>query len=322
MTKRDHVAEILAARARGRGHTVAGELRLMSLAYRAKQPGAEGYIEYFPVAAVAALEAVFRGAVRQLVDFGPPYSDRADAVIHDAKVDLTVLRATHGRKISVGDFVAHLVPFKSLDDINKALTTLFGGASLFDAVKIVDDPWAERPRGTSKVLPSHGPVFEDVKALIAARHQLAHEVLETSPVSDLIVLQRQLLHLERFAHAITEVVSQALYPNAPLTQADMNVAASRDAAKADEVMNRAYNASLAEVTGDEREALEASQQAFIGYRQRAVDHAGARVSGGSIRPTVESLEFERLTRHRTEDLLRLQEAWTERDRIDDADPRR
>jgi len=36
MTKRDYVAEIVAARARGRGHFLVAQMRMMSLVFRAK----------------------------------------------------------------------------------------------------------------------------------------------------------------------------------------------------------------------------------------------------------------------------------------------
>jgi uncharacterized protein YecT (DUF1311 family) len=264
------------------------------------------------VVAIAALESIFRTAVRELVDSGSPYSDRAGAIVHDMKVEVSALHAFHGRKLSVGEFVAHLVPFKSFEDINTALTTLLG-TSFLSAAKRVEDQWEKRVYGRldARVLRSHGPVFEDVKALISARHQIAHEAPYPPAVTDAEVLRRQLTSTELFAHAISEVVSQTVNPDAPLTQAEMNEAAGKQAHEADDVMQQVYQNGLARTAAADRAALEKSQEAFLEYRKEASSFAGRAVAGGSMRPTFELLEYEQLTHQRTEDLERLLRSWEE-----------
>jgi uncharacterized protein YecT (DUF1311 family) len=312
VVKRDYIAEILAARARGRGHELIAQVRLRSLVAKAAEATAPSYRDYFPVAAIAALESVFRAAVRDLVDAGPPYSARAGTVVHDVRVEVAALHAFHGQKISVGEFVAHLVPFKSFEDIIKALTTLLD-APFMSAIKAVEDPWLKRAGRQEhvRVLPRHGPLFEDVKALIGLRHLLAHEVPTPSPVTDMVVLQRQLASTERFAAAISEVVAQTLHPDAPLTQLEMNQAAGKEAAEADEAMEQIYTEGLSTLAGAELQAFEASQGAFLDYRAKTVEYAGSRFAGGSIRPMVEALEHAQLTRQRTDDLRRLLKSWEE-----------
>jgi uncharacterized protein YecT (DUF1311 family) len=278
----------------------------------AEEPQAARYLDYFPVAAIAALETVFRVAVRDLVDSGAPYSERAGAVVHDVKVEVPALHAFHVQKLTVGEFVAHLVPFKAFGDIDKALTTLLG-SSLLDALKTVEDPWEKRVKGRTdaRVLPDHGAAFEDVKALIAARHQIAHEVPYPSLITDAAVLRRQLASVEGFARGIEEVVSQMVTPNAPLTQSEMNEAAGARAREADGIMHRVYAGGLAGLDDDDKAPFEVSQRAFIDYRTKASAHAGSQVAGGSMQPMIEALEFERLTRQRTEDLERLLKPWEE-----------
>ena len=321
MTKRDYVAEILAARARGRTRDdLYSRYRLGSLVERINQAPQE-YLEYFPVAAIAALESAFRICVRALVDFGPPHSDHAGDLINDAKVEVSALHAFHGRRISVGEFVAHLVPFRAFNDIDRSLTKLLG-SSFMTAIKAVEDPWLrDEGKERARILPSHGPVFEDVKALIALRHQLAHEVSLKPAALERKALSRQLVSTERFAHGMLEVVEQMLHPNAPRTQMEMNVAAHQRAAEADEAMQKAYQAGLDRYDEEsesrvrdgrdtpgamrlEKEAFEATQDAFLKYRESAVVYAGSKVAGGSIRPMMESEAHERLTRQRTKDIKR------------------
>ena len=56
-------------------------------------------------------------AIKELIDAGEPYLTNAEKPASSAKLDFAVLRAVHGKAITVGELVAHSVQLSRLDHI-------------------------------------------------------------------------------------------------------------------------------------------------------------------------------------------------------------
>lgn len=136
MSKRDYIQEILSKRER----LVSPGTRLSHFAAKTKplhegfvfiteetktESFREEFIKYLPIAYVAAMEAYFRLVFRDLIDFGPPFSENLKS-LRDIKFQIESVIAINSKTVSVGEFVSHLLPFKSLADINEIMSLLMG----------------------------------------------------------------------------------------------------------------------------------------------------------------------------------------------------
>ena len=108
---RDIIQEIADVRQRRRFGSAMSELpmRLFALEHAFKKHDkSQGELtRYFPVALIACVEGYFRMAIKDLVDVGDPYLSNAERPASALKLDFSILRAVHGKAITVGELVAH-----------------------------------------------------------------------------------------------------------------------------------------------------------------------------------------------------------------------
>src|SRR6266550_1452233 len=81
------------------------------------------FLRHFPVAIIAALEGYLRLVIRDLIDSGPPFITNAHG-FKNIRFDMTVVEAIGRSTISLGDFVSHLLPLKSVESITNSFSTL------------------------------------------------------------------------------------------------------------------------------------------------------------------------------------------------------
>ncbi len=101
---------------------------------------------YFPVALIACIEGHCRLAIKNLVDAGEPYLTNAERLIGPTKLEFSVLRAVHGRTISVGEIVSHGVPLSRIEHIDSAFSSLLGHSFLRE-LRTTYDRWAHEVKG-------------------------------------------------------------------------------------------------------------------------------------------------------------------------------
>ena len=77
-------------------------------------------LKYIPISTVACFEAFFNSTIREIIDFGKPYSDNVAKFNHskNVKLDFEVVAAIQTKTLTVGEFVAHLLPYNNLEEIN------------------------------------------------------------------------------------------------------------------------------------------------------------------------------------------------------------
>jgi hypothetical protein len=135
---------------------------------------------YFPIAFVAALEGYFGHVYRDLINAGPPYIGRA-AQFKDFKFGIEPILTIHGRFITAGELVAHLLPHNSLADVEANLTVLLGEKY-------------KTALGREKYVPTDGPpaipvseflpgMLSRVSAAFRFRHIFCHELATKVKVS-------------------------------------------------------------------------------------------------------------------------------------------
>ena len=105
---RDVIQEIADIRQRRRFGEAMSELpfRLFALedAFKKHDKGNAELARYFPVALIACVEGYFRMAIKDLVDAGEPYLTNAEKPATSMKLDFAVLRAVHGKSVTVGEW--------------------------------------------------------------------------------------------------------------------------------------------------------------------------------------------------------------------------
>jgi hypothetical protein len=131
-------------------------------------------LKYVPVGYVAATEAFFRLAIRDLIDFGPPFSENAKQ-FKDFKFPLETVLNLYQKGTTIGELVAHLLPINNLQDINSTMSVLLG-----------EDFRARLKETKLKLKPSEDSsvtlkdfndvvIFQDVEKIFSLRHYYCHE---------------------------------------------------------------------------------------------------------------------------------------------------
>ncbi|MCK4785270.1 MAG: hypothetical protein KAV87_16085 [Desulfobacteraceae bacterium] len=80
---------------------------------------------YIPIALVANIESYIRRVVADLIDFGPPFSDRAKE-FKDIRFRIDSVLSIYEEKVSVGEIIAHVINTSNVSSIFKALTCFIG----------------------------------------------------------------------------------------------------------------------------------------------------------------------------------------------------
>jgi hypothetical protein len=189
---------------------------------------------YVPIATVACFEAFFRSTIKELIDFGKPYSDNVVKFnqAKNVKFDFDIVNAIQTKTVTVGEFISHVLPCNNFDDINHNLSTLakidfaadikqFNKGSEFD------------PQNISKTFyDNYGQIVQDVKRTFELRHIFCHEFASNFKI-DLNEIIRCFENSKIFLTQTNLFIWALLYPDAPETQFEMNEKANKDFEKID-----------------------------------------------------------------------------------------
>ncbi|MBV7417147.1 DUF1311 domain-containing protein [Comamonas sp. CMM03] len=303
---RDIIEEIAQVRQRRRfGRAIAElPLRLFALerAFKEHDQKNEELTRYFPVALIACIEGYFRLAIKELVDAGEPYITNAERPASSIKLDFAVVRAIHGKAITVGELVGHSVPLSRLDHIESSMSSLLG-ASFLDRMRMISDRWDHEVRGEPErpILSNPDEVFAGVAKAFELRHIICHEIASAHEILYQDVA-RCFECCVAFLRAADELVSETLHPGAPLTQSDMNVAAGELLAEARQSMAQAVSDLRARLSGDELAAFNDAQAAWEEACTAWAEFDAMEVKGGTMWPTVRAGSEAELVKGRTDEL--------------------
>ena len=186
MNKRDYIAEILSKKSRlypssTRWELVAGQLQYLLEALddmeeflEAKRIVDHEVLRYFPIRLVACIEGYFRLAYADLIDYGSPF--RENTAKFEIKFTIDTALSLQRHSVTLGEFVAHLLPTNNLQDINGSIS------------KIINDDFLQRLKARRLTLirqPYIIPEFEaeadsiligGINRLFETRHILSHEL--------------------------------------------------------------------------------------------------------------------------------------------------
>lgn len=229
---RDIISEIIEVRSRRASDYGMSELivrlRTLESTFEKRDCLDTELLKYFPVAVVACLEGYFRLAIKQLIDAGEPYLSNAGQLIKKLTFDYEAVKALHGKYVSIGEFIAHNLSLSQLAHINNHMSAILGKDFLKE-LRSVTNRLDHKIHGKPKtpILVEPDSIYRDVSRTFELRHIVCHELASNFEVKPMDI-EQGFLACTLFLKASEELMGETLYPNALLTQTDMNNAANAD----------------------------------------------------------------------------------------------
>lgn len=269
-----------------------------------KGSGESELFRYFPVAAVAVLETHFKATVQAVVDSGSPYLERGLFLVKDRLKSVSeFFPILHRSTVTVGELVAHQLPFNSVASLEDALGKLLE-ANFKTLIGAAVDPYVVRSeleeRGT--IVENVNDLWRDLAETFERRHVLAHEAASNYVVT----YDHADLAIEcatKFTSALDAVLWATVWVDLPLTQYEMNDDA-----------NRRYRESRISLARTLREALRVSKALGNRGSFRTLHRNWREYSKGwaqweadvfamnSMRPLIEATTHSRLLKARENDV--------------------
>jgi hypothetical protein len=211
-SKRDYISEILGKKARLHRRSdrmdlfrkrvypvVAGFRGIKSL--NRSVSFRDEWLKYGAIGYVACMEGYFRLLIANLVDHGEPFLGRLP-LLQDLRFPSDVVVAIHARKLSLGDFVSHLLPMNGVPDIEAHLSTLLGLSSFLGELKNQHtSKWVKTT--AEKIAPGF---VGETQQLFQLRHRYSHELAtkERVPVRK---MEHYIGHAALFVMTTEELIS-------------------------------------------------------------------------------------------------------------------
>ena len=303
------IEQIVSTRSRlrfKRGETELFErLREIKSSYKRLDPTAHELLRYYPTALIACVEAYFRLAIRELIDSGEPYLSNSRQLLRREGYDFDILIGLHGEKITIGDVISYHPSISSIGHVI-AIMDKITDTDFRKAIAEVHDRWNVEIEKKPKK-----PIIFDIDETLGyvgrtfeLRHVLCHETataiqIETEEIDKFIY------HTSIFLNASDELISQMLFPDAPLTQADMNETSYAEYEKERESMGILVNTISNVLSVKQNEQFALANKAWEKFFKSSVEVEALYFEGGSIAPTIANVAGAQLVRDRKKQLERL-----------------
>lgn len=259
---------------------------------------------YFVVASIAAIETYFRWQICRLIDSGD------GRFLNNIRLDDLPIRLTHdlavalvGKRITVGELVAHSVGFSNFEKTAGFMTKLLGTnfIGLLETTREVDHP-------DVPVLEHFSRVIADVTRALELRHIICHEGQRTNSIPN-SEIKRLSCSCYRFARGCHYAITRFLSPAGPITRENSSKAAAakeRDLRSSLKALEEAFAKSHlhSKIEQEAFRAMEEAWDAYVGCE--AVFFASVQMNGNQGELDAATTRV-RLTERRIEEL----EQWSD-----------
>ena len=173
---------------------------------------------FFIVATVACIESFFKWEIRRQIDSsnqGELSQLQLDELLPRITPDL--LAAVHGREITIGELISHMVRLSNLDAITHAVKLIIR-CDLIQLLKTARDPEQRRDMGEKApfLVENIGRLLEDVRQTFRLRHVICHEA-HLSSTTSIDEIKRLCEACYVFVRASHYGLAYDRNPNAPLS---------------------------------------------------------------------------------------------------------
>ncbi|MDE0083882.1 MAG: hypothetical protein OXT72_14670 [Gammaproteobacteria bacterium] len=282
-------------------------VRLTSIrnSYNQLDPAIDELLRYYPIALAACLESWFRLAIRELIDSGDPYLENARQVLKKKAFDYDILVSLHGQTITIGEVISHYLPVSKLSHIIATMNSVMG-EDFRRRVSEVHDRWEVeiKKQPSVPIVANIDETFRNVDRTFELRHIFCHEA-GTAVKVGCDEIEQCINHTATFLRASDEMISQTLFPDAPLTQTAMNIASYEDYEKEREGLDLLVETITSVLSNGQKERFTVANEAWKTFLDASVEIDGLQYEGGTMRPTVEALVAKRLVRDRKAQLKEL-----------------
>jgi len=303
---RDIIEEIAEVRGRRKSDFAMAELpsrlRKLEELFNSCDKSNKELIRYFPVGLIACVEGYFRLAIRQLIDKGEPYLTNSEKSAASIKIDFAVLRAVHGKQITVGELIGHTLPMSRLDHIEGVLSNLLG-ESFLQKLRTTTDRWSHEIRGLplKAILEKPDEIYINVARTFELRHIICHELATAYPI-DPDEIANCFESCVRFLRASDECISETLHPGAPLTQSEMNNISGQRWSEAKSQMVELVGEIRRKLRPERIPAFDESQAKWESFCDSWSKFDADECAGGTIWPTLFNSNRTKMTEDRIAEL--------------------
>lgn len=282
-TKRNQVQEVVEKNKRHRGlnhiaYHVTYHLKKLENEFLSESNHSEAILRYFPVALIASLETYVRGVVKEALDQeDSPFIDNLSS-IRNIEFDIETVKAIyHQNRITIGDFVSHIVPVNSIDAISKTLSDLFK----IEFRESLKRHWNPDLIQNQKLEPTW--VFQKISELYKLRHIFAHELAPDVHMNrdELIEMSKA---IQSFIAETNSLLEKPLYGEAPISNADMKRVAGDELDKQEKILTDLIEQfSKILICDEDRDELIKVQNAWELYRETESEfHGNFNARGGTL----------------------------------------
>ena len=263
-------------------------------------------LKYIPISTVACFETFFNSAIKEIVDFGKPFSNNVAKFnkSKNIKLDFEVLAAIQTKSLTVGEFVAHVLPYNSLKDINSNISILiendflgelksFSKTSIFENANTISESFRKKT----------GEILESVKQTYVLRNIFCHEFASNVRIDQSYILNN-FENCKIFLEHSNLFIWDLLYPNLPDTHAETNIQAYKEFELVDKelsiLVDRIKDFSSQEYTseGFDQNLFDQTIIQWKEYRKLHAEYKASGVKGGSMYPRLYSSDLTYITKEK------------------------
>lgn len=266
-------------------------------------------LKYIPIATVACFESFFRSVIKELIDSGKPYNENAIQFNQskNVKFDFDIILAIQSKKVTIGEFISHILPCNNYEDINSNLSTLIG-ADFTDSIKkfkrksIFDDV----NENSKTFRDNFNEIISDIKRTFELRHIFCHEYSNNLKVEQNEIL-KCFQNSRVFLKHTRDFIWNLRHPNSPETQSDMNIKSTQDFENIDRELSELI-AKIKGMRGEnqlgfvDQELFDKSIIEWKKYRTAKAEAYSSNFKGGTIYPTIFSVNMAWTTKEKIESL--------------------
>jgi len=265
MSKRDVIKDIESKRKRQKQKGVFLPRRLLAIYDSFHKLGTDEreLSKYYPIGLIACLEGYIRSQICALIDSGSPYCDNLLHLNGDPniKIDLsTAVSIYYQRKITLGEFISHLLPLTGVEGINKYMSAVLGFDFLRSLVSAV--PY-RMDKATGQPIPI-GDIIKNVEETFRLRHIFAHEVAENQEL-DPELIKLIIDSVMQFLTATHNLVWPLLDPEAHLSNVEAQNRRAKQLPVLRSEMQRLLRAIRERLGVNQAKHLDRSQRAWNSY---------------------------------------------------------
>ncbi len=280
-------------------------------------------MRYLPIGTVTCIESYFRFVFRDLINYGAPYSDNAAEFnkVADVKLDWRILQAIHGKAVSIGDFLSHILPLNNLQDIKTNLNILLNDDFLEKIKDVQLDQYTDGHYSLTEIRPLMGDILNAVNTIFEERHIYCHELALRTKANPVAIKKNYEL-TKLFLLATEEFMRDLLSEWKDLTcQVDMNNRAYAEFKNIDGELNQLVE-KYSKGEESEGEGLKEVQKKWEQYRETSANHLASGWNGGTGWPLIYYSHMTAITHRRVEGIRKerqYEESLAELDSLDKSD---